>query len=182
MIRTKEYNKLRLAMAEGEIILKLIKLGVVVVVVILVLNALGLLRPDFSKKVDDTSKVVKEKVLGEWEKSPLAQGLSNELVKTVVNSSVPAVKFEHTGGNQYSLKGNTLTGTYNSNDPKYLELKFDATDVNAVRQAESVISLFKGEQFHFVPDQIKDATTVTLKLTSINGQIKTETNIGKLKI
>lgn len=162
--------------------MKYLKFAVIAVIVVLILNYFHLLSPSFSKKVDDTSTVVLNKSKEEWQKAPFDKIGNDSVIKSIMNGVIP-VKFEFNGNGVYSMKGNSLSGTYNSNEPKYIELKFDPRDASSVKQAEVVISLFKGGNFQFSPEQLKGIPTVNMKISKdVNQQYKVESNIPNLKL
>lgn len=156
--------------------MKLIKLIIGVIAVILALNFMGLLNPDFSKKVTDTSNYVKDKALKEWKDSPIVEAVQDELVKAVAESTTP-VKFVKNADGSYSLKGEGLTGTYINKEPKSMEFSFNASNITSLKQAEALITMFKGSKYNFAQDKIKGQENVKIKIYKSGNGFKMESSI-----
>lgn len=161
--------------------MKLVKIGIVAVVVILALNYFGLLNPIFGKKVDDISSSALKTAKEQWNSIPLAKEASADLLTSVATLASP-VDFENKGNGVYSLKGNTLTGTLNNNTPKSLELSFDPTDIKTVHQAEGVLSLFAGKKIELPTDKLKGLATVNIKVSYVDNKIVVNSNIAGFDI
>lgn len=161
--------------------MKLVKIGIVAVVVILVLNFMGLLNPLFSKKVDDVSNSALKTAKEQWNNLPIAKEASADLITSVATLASP-VDFENKGNGVYSIKGNTLTGTLDNNTPKSLQLSFDPTDVKTVHQAEGVLSLFAGKKVELPIDSLKGLATVNIKVSYQNNGFVVNSNINGFNI
>lgn len=161
--------------------MKLIKVGIIAVVVILALNYFGLLNPIFGKKVDDLSSSALKTAKEQWSNIPMAKEVSSDLLNSVATLASP-VDFENKGNGVYSLKGNTLTGTLDNNNPKSLELSFDPTDVKTVHQAEGVLSLFAGKKVELPLDKLNGLATVNIKVSYIDNKFVVNSNISGFNI
>lgn len=161
--------------------MKLIKFGIVAVIVILALNYFGLLSPSFSKKVDNVSQTAFNTSKEKWNELPISKNVSSELLNSVATLASP-VNYENKGNGVYVLSGTSLTGTLNSNSPKSIELSFDPTEVSTVHQAEGLLSLFVGKSIQLPTDKLKGLATVKIKVTYQDNKFVVSSNIAGFEI
>lgn len=156
--------------------MRLIKFLIAAIMVILILNFFHLLSPDFSKKVDNASNYTKES-LKNWQSTPLGKNIDlnsdSGVFKDIVND-IKSVSFKMNKDKSFSFNGNELSGTYSYNDPAYLEIKFNAGNIESVKQAEAVISIFEKKIFHFESSQIKNKSTTNIKVTKNGDKYRLE--------
>lgn len=149
--------------------MKLIKLGVTVIIIILIFNALGMFNNETSEKVDNAVEITKVKINEfKYKDKPLIDMSLKELSSNI-SSDINYLKEEVITEDGVKLSGKGLSVTMNPTKDKILTAEVDATESKAVESIEKLLyNLIKKEIK--IPDEFLKKGSFKVVVEKIDGE------------
>lgn len=149
--------------------MKLIKLGVTLIVIILIFNALGMFNAETSKKVDDAIDVTKVKISEFKYKDKPIVDMSLKELSSNISSDINYLKEEVITEDGVKLSGKGLSITMNPKKDIILIAEVDATETKAVESLEKLLYNLTKKEIK-IPDEFLEKGSFTATVEKIDGE------------
>lgn len=127
--------------------MKLVRNIVFVLVIVLVMNKLGFLNDDASKKVDSMVDKTTQKVSELTYKGKNLKDMTLEEIARDVTSGIKNLKETHIQEDGFKFYAGSLEATFNIKNDEVLKASIDTSDMEAVKTLESLVSNITGDKF-----------------------------------
>lgn len=155
--------------------MKLIKLGVTVIIIILIFNALGMFNHETSEKVDNAVEITKVKINEfKYKDKPLVDMSLKELSSNI-SSDINYLKEEVITEDGVKLSGKGLSVTMNPTKDKILIAEVDATESKAIESIEKLLYNLTKKEIK-IPDEFLEKGSFTVVVEKIDGEYNVKFN------
>lgn len=155
--------------------MKLIKLGVTVIIIILIFNALGMFNHETSEKVDNAVEITKVKINEfKYKDKPLVEMSLKELSSNI-SSDINYLKEEVITEDGVKLSGKGLSVTMNPAKDKILIAEVDATESKAIESIEKLLYNLTKKEIK-IPDEFLEKGSFTVVVEKIDGEYNVKFN------
>lgn len=155
--------------------MKLIKLGVTVIIIILIFNALGMFNHETSEKVDNAVEITKVKINEfKYKDKPLVEMSLKELSSNI-SSDINYLKEEVITEDGVKLSGKGLSVTMNPTKDKILIAEVDATESKAIESIEKLLYNLTKKEIK-IPDEFLEKGSFTVVVEKIDGEYNVKFN------
>lgn len=155
--------------------MKLIKLGVTVIIIILIFNALGMFNHETSEKVDNAVEITKVKINEfKYKDKPLVDMSLKELSSNI-SSDINYLKEEVITEDGVKLSGKGLSVTMNPTKDRILMAEVDATESKAIESLEKLLYNLTNKEVK-IPDEILEKGSFTVVVEKIDGEYNVKFN------
>ncbi len=157
--------------------MKLIKMGLFVIVIILVLNAFGLLNSETSKKVDNAVEITKVKISEFKYKDKSITDMSLKELSSNISSDINYLKEEVITKDGVKLAGKGLSVTINPTEDKIIVAQVDSSESKAIESIEKLLYNLTKKDIK-VPEELLEKGNFTVVVEKVDGEynVKFEDN------
>lgn len=149
--------------------MKLIKIAVVVIIVILVLNAFGMLNPETSKKVDNAVNITKIKINDFKYKDKAITDMSLNELSSNISSDINYLKEDIITEDGIKLSNKGLTVIINPTKAKILVAEVDPSESKAIESIEKLLYNLTKKDIK-VPNELLEKGKFTVVVEKIDGE------------
>lgn len=149
--------------------MKLIKAAIFVIIVILVLNAFGMLNPETSKKVDDALEVTKIKINEFKYKDKAITDMSLKELSSNISSDINYLKEDIITEDGIKLSNKGLSVIINPTKDKVLVAEVEPSESKAIESIEKLLYNLTKKDIK-VPDELLEKGKFTVVVEKINGE------------
>lgn len=149
--------------------MKLIKTVVFIIIIVLVLNFLGMLNPETSKKVDNAVEITKVKINEiKYKDKSITDMTLNELSSNI-SSDINYLKDEVITDDGIKLSGKGLSVIMNPTKDRVLVAEVDTSESKAVESIENLLYILTKKDIK-VPKELLDMGNITIVVEKIDGE------------
>lgn len=149
--------------------MKLIKIVVFIIIIVLVLNFLGMLNPETSKKVDNAVEITKVKINEiQYKDKSITDMTLNELSSNI-SSDINYLKDEVITDDGIKLSGKGLSVIMNPTKDRVLVAEVDTSESKAVESIENLLYILTKKDIK-VPKELLDMGNITIVVEKIDGE------------
>lgn len=149
--------------------MKLIKTVVFIIIIVLVLNFLGMLNPETSKKVDNAVEITKVKINEFKYKDKSITDMTLKELSSNISSDINYLKDEVITDDGIKLSGKGLSVIMNPTKDRVLFAEVDTSETKAVESIEKLLYILTKKDIK-VPKELLDMGNITIVVEKIDGE------------
>ena len=149
--------------------MKLIKAAVFIIIIVLVLNSLGMLNPETSKKVDNAVDITKVKINEFKYKDKSITDMTLKELSSNISSDINYLKDEVITDDGIKLSGKGLSVIMNPTKDRVLVAEVDTSETKAVESIEKLLNILTKKDIK-LPKELLNKGDITIIVEKTDGE------------